>query len=174
MFGPLVEVEMSKKCPPLWREAHLQVNMHKRHHSRTIFGSWDVEKVHAVVARSPFRSQKCKKLRGTEHFWTFRCRFASQSQGIVYLVKSEENLRGLCSSFNYNHHYTTLHYTTTTATTTTTLRYYITLLHYTTLITLHYNTLHSTTLRSTPLHYTTLRPISPHYTKYNYNHTTLH
>ena len=113
----------------------LQVNMHKRHHFRTIFGSWDVEKVHAVVARSPFRSQKCKKLRGTEHFWTFRCRFASQSQGIVYLVKIEENLRGLCSSFNYNHHYTTLHYTTTTATTTTTttLRYYITLLHYTTL-----------------------------------------
>ena len=24
-FGPLVEVEMSKKCTPLWREAHFQV-----------------------------------------------------------------------------------------------------------------------------------------------------
>jgi len=23
MFGPLLEVEMSKKCTPLWREAHL-------------------------------------------------------------------------------------------------------------------------------------------------------
>ena len=59
MVGPLLEVEMSKKCTPLWREAHFQVKMYKTHHSRTTFGSWDVEKVHAVVARSTFRSQKC-------------------------------------------------------------------------------------------------------------------
>ena len=26
-FGPLLEVEMSKKCTPLWREAHVVVNM---------------------------------------------------------------------------------------------------------------------------------------------------
>ena len=57
--GPLLEVEMSKKCTPLWREAHFQVKMYKAHHSRTTFGSWDVEKVHAVVARSTFPSQKC-------------------------------------------------------------------------------------------------------------------
>ena len=31
------------------------------------------EKLHAVVARSTFPSQKCKQLRGTEHFVTFRC-----------------------------------------------------------------------------------------------------
>ena len=24
MFGPLLEVEMSKQCAPLWREAHLK------------------------------------------------------------------------------------------------------------------------------------------------------
>ena len=57
--GRLLEVEMSKKCTPLWREAHFQVKMYKTHHSRTTFGSWDVEKVHAVVARSTFPSQKC-------------------------------------------------------------------------------------------------------------------
>ena len=28
-FGPLLEVEMSKKCTPLWREAHFQVKMYK-------------------------------------------------------------------------------------------------------------------------------------------------
>ena len=56
--GPLLEVEMSKKCTPLWREAHFEVKMYKTHHVRTTFGSWDVEKVHAVVARSTFRSQK--------------------------------------------------------------------------------------------------------------------
>ena len=27
--GPLLEVEMSKKCTPLWREAHLEVKMLK-------------------------------------------------------------------------------------------------------------------------------------------------
>ena len=37
--GPLLEVEMSKKCTPLWREAHFQVKMYKTHHSRTTFGS---------------------------------------------------------------------------------------------------------------------------------------
>ena len=44
-FGPLLEVEMSKKCTPLWREAHFEVKMYKAHHVRTTFGSWDVEKV---------------------------------------------------------------------------------------------------------------------------------
>ena len=57
--GPLLEVAMSNKCTPLWREAHFQVNMYKTPQLRTAFGSWDVEKVHAVVARSTFPSQKC-------------------------------------------------------------------------------------------------------------------
>ena len=38
-FGPLLEVEMSKKCTPLWREARFQVKMYKTHHGRTTFGS---------------------------------------------------------------------------------------------------------------------------------------
>ena len=53
-LGAILEVEMSKKCTPLWRKAHLEVKMYKAHHARTTFGSWDVEKVHAVVARSTF------------------------------------------------------------------------------------------------------------------------
>ena len=63
ILGPLLEVEMSKKCTPLWREAHFQVKMYKTQQVRTTFGSWDVEKVHAVVARSTFRSEnwKCTK-----------------------------------------------------------------------------------------------------------------
>ena len=68
-FGPLLEVEMSKKCTPLWREAHFQVKMYKTHHARTTFGSCDVEKVHAAVARSTFPSQKCQKLRVLSLFW---------------------------------------------------------------------------------------------------------
>ena len=57
-IGPLLEVEMSKKCTPLWREAHLEVNSVKNWRSQTTFGSWDVQKVHAVVVRSTFPNQK--------------------------------------------------------------------------------------------------------------------
>ena len=35
--GPLLEVEMSKKCTPLWREAHFEIKMHKAHQVRTTF-----------------------------------------------------------------------------------------------------------------------------------------
>ena len=95
MFGPLLEVEMSKKCTPLWREAHFEVKMCKAHHGRTTFGSSDVEKVHAVVARSTFPSQNAQNTPCSDHFWRFRCRFAWQAHGIVHLVKSEQNVRVL-------------------------------------------------------------------------------
>ena len=73
-FGPLLEVAMSKKCTPLWREAHFQVKMYKAHQCRTTFGSWDVEKVHAVVARSTFPSQNAQNTPRSDHFWKLRCR----------------------------------------------------------------------------------------------------
>ena len=50
-----------KNCTPLWREAHFEVKSVKNWRSRTTFGSWDVKKVHAVVARSTFPSPKCTK-----------------------------------------------------------------------------------------------------------------
>ena len=56
-----LEVVMSKECTPLWREAHVQVNMYKAQQVRTTLGSLDVEKVHAVVARSTFPGQDVKK-----------------------------------------------------------------------------------------------------------------
>ena len=40
----LLEVEMSKKCTPLWREAHFEVKMYKTLHVRATFGGSDVEK----------------------------------------------------------------------------------------------------------------------------------
>ena len=95
LVGPLSEVAMSKKCTPLWREADFEVKMHKTHHVRTTFGSCDVEKMHAVVARSTFRSQNVQNTPCTDHFWRFRCRFAWQAQGIVHLVKSDQNVRVL-------------------------------------------------------------------------------
>jgi len=76
-FAPLLEVQMSKKCTPLWREAHLEVKMLKTQGVRTTFAGSDVEKVHAVVVRSTFRSQNVQNAKGSDHFWRVRCRFAS-------------------------------------------------------------------------------------------------
>ena len=73
---------MSKKCTPLWREAHFQVKMYKAQRSRTTFGSCDVEKVHAVVARSTFPSQ-------TDHFWQLRCRKSARRCGAKHISKSK-------------------------------------------------------------------------------------
>ena len=70
-----------KNCTPLWREAHFQVKMYKTHHSRTTFGSWDVKKVHAVVARSTFPSQNVQNTSGPDHFWKLRCRKSARRCG---------------------------------------------------------------------------------------------
>ena len=76
-----------KNCTPLWREAHFQVKMYKTHHARTTFGSWDVEKVHAVVARSTFRSQHVKNTRDSDHFWKLRCRTSARRCGAKHISK---------------------------------------------------------------------------------------
>ena len=89
MVGPLLEVSMSKKCRPLWREAHVQVKMHKTHHCRTTFGSSDVEKAHAVVARSTFPSQNVQNTRGSDHFWKLRCRKSVRRCGAKHISKSK-------------------------------------------------------------------------------------
>ena len=40
--GALLELEMSKKCTPSWREAHFEVNMYKTPHVRATFAGSDV------------------------------------------------------------------------------------------------------------------------------------
>ena len=47
------------------------------------------------VVRSTFRSQNVKNTTCSDHFLTFRCRSAWQAQGIVHLLKSEQNVRVL-------------------------------------------------------------------------------
>jgi hypothetical protein len=42
MSGAVLEVEMSKKSTPLWREAHVEVTMLKAPHARTTFEGSDV------------------------------------------------------------------------------------------------------------------------------------
>ena len=80
---------MSKKCTPLWREAHFEVKMYKAHQCRTTFGSSDVEKVHAVVARSTFPSQNVQNTPWSDHFSKLRCRKSARRCGAKHISKSK-------------------------------------------------------------------------------------
>ena len=152
---------MSKKCALLWREAHVEVKMYKTPQLRTTFGSWDVEKMYTVVARSTFRSQNVKNTTCPRHFWTFRFRFAWQAKGLVHLVKREEKVKVLGHFLLQPPlHHTTLQYTTLQLITTTP-SLHSTTLHYTTL---HYTQLHSITLNYIQLHSITLNDVQLHYT----------
>ena len=147
--GPLLAVEMSKKCTPLWREAHFEVKMYKTHHSRTTFGSWDVAKVHSVVARSTFPSRNVQNTTCSRHFWRFGCGKSARCCGAKHISKSK------CTK----HHMFAPLLEVQMSLRFTTLLY----------IALHYTPLHYITLHCTTFHYTSL-----HY-NYNYDYaTTLH
>ena len=179
-FGPLLAVEMSKKCTPLWREAHFEVKMYKTHHARTTFGSWDVEKVHAVVARSTFRSQNVQNTTCSRHFWRFGCWKSACRCGAKHISKwkcakhrmfaplLEVRMLKKCTPLWREAHFEVKMYKTLGVRTTfggsdvaSPLRF--TTLHYVTLhhtplyyTTLHYTTLHNTTTTTTQLDYTPL------------------
>ena len=174
-----------KNCTPLWREAHFQVKTHKTHHVRTTFGSWDVEKVHAVVARSTFPSQNAQNTPGADHFWHLRCRKSARRCGAKHISKSKCTKHTTFGPWREAHFQVKMYKTLGVRTTfgcsdVVSLR----------LTTLHYTTLHSTTLHDTKLHYITLHHYStttttttqlhsttPHYTPLRsttLTHTTLH
>ena len=144
--GPLLAVEMSKKCnkcTPLWREANFEVNMLKTPGVRTTFGA----KREGFVA---FSTTTTNTPHYTPiHYATLKLQLQLH---LHYILLHYTPLHYI--ALNYTQlHYTTLHYIT---------------LHYTTFhyTSLHYTTLHSTTLQlqlhnytplhSTPLNYTPL------------------
>ena len=75
-----------------WKSAQrcdFKVKMYKTHHGRTTFGSWDVAKVHAVVARSTFRSQNVQNTPFSDHFWKLRCWKSARRCGAKHISKSK-------------------------------------------------------------------------------------
>ena len=172
-----------KKCTPLWREAHLEVKMLKTPGVRTTFGSCDVEKVHAVVARSTFRSQNVQNTSVSDDFWKLRCRKSARRCGAKHISKSkctkhtmygpllEVQMSKKCTLLWCEAHFevkmlkTPGVWTTFGGSDVALLRF--TTLHYTTH---HYTTLHSTTLQLQLHNYTPLHSTTLHYTI----HTTLH
>ena len=87
-FGPLLEVEVSKKCTPLWRED-----------ARSTFPSQNVQSTPApdhfwklrcgqsarcCVAKHIFKP-KCT----SDHFWKVRCRKSARRCGAKHISKSK-------------------------------------------------------------------------------------
>ena len=179
-FGPLLEVPMSKKCTPLWREAHFQVKMCKTPQCRTTFGSSDVEKVHAVVARSTFPSQNVQNTPVSDHFWRFGCRKSVRRCGVKHISKSkcakhtivgpllEVAMSKKCTPLWRKAHFQVKMYKTPQVRTTFGGSD-VASLQYTTLqdITLHHTPVHYITLHYTPVHSTTLNYTTPHYITLN-------
>ena len=88
-LGPILEVPMFKNGTRLWPEAHFQVKMHKTPQSRTHFGSSDVQKWHAAVARSAFSSQNAQNTTISDPFWKFRCSKMARRCGPKHICKSK-------------------------------------------------------------------------------------
>ena len=78
-----------QNCTPLWREAHFQVKMYKAHQHRTTFGSCDVEKVLAVVARSTFPSKHVQSTPRSDQFWKLKCSKSARCCGAKHISKSK-------------------------------------------------------------------------------------
>ena len=173
ILGPLFEVAMSKKCTPLWREAHFEVKMYKTHHVRTTFGGSDVD----------FR--KSARRCGAKHISKSNCTKHTMFGPLlaVQMLLRLTRLHYITLHFAALHyitlHYITLHFTTLQVTTTAT-QLQSTTLHHSPLYTLNYTTLHYTPLHSTtlqlqlqlhnytPLHYTALHSTTLHYTTLHY------
>ena len=107
MPGPLLEVDMSKKCTPLWREAHFEVKMLKAPYARTTFGGSDVASLRFTTLHYT-----------TLHPTTLHC----------------TTLHYITQHYNYTTtqlHSTTLHYTPLHSTTLHYTPLHSTTLHYT-------------------------------------------
>ena len=135
-FGPLLAVEMLKKCTPLCCEAHFEVKMLKTPGVRTTFGGSDVALLHYI----------------TLHYTTLHCTRGHYTHHITLHYTPLHYI---------TLYYTIFHYTSLPYTTLHSITLQLQLHNYTT--TLHYTKLHYTTLHYTTLHY--IRYITLHYTE---------
>ena len=149
IVGPLLEVEMSKKC-----------SCGAKHISKSKVQKTEGYGVRSTFGRSDVVSRGRRKGLCTLSKVSKTCGFCS----IFNYNHHYTTLHSNTLHYKYNYTFTTFHYTTL----------HCAPLHYTQLhsITLHYTTLHHITLHSTPLRYLPLHYTTFHYTSLHY--TTLH
>ena len=141
-LGPLLEVEMSKKCTPLWREAHFEVKMYKTLHVRATFGGSDVASPLRFTTLHYVTLHHTPLYYTTLHYTTLHNTTTTTTQ-LDYTPLHSTTLN-----------FTTLHYTTLRSTTLHYIKLHYTPLHYITLhyAPQHYNYNYTTTFHYTPLH----------------------
>ena len=130
MLGARLEVQMSKKCTPLWCEAHFEVKVWKADHVPTTVGRSTArhDTTRDKTTRQQQQQQQQQEQEGQQGHQQ-----QQQQQQLQLLLQPQLQL-----------HCATLHLRNTTQDHTA--------LHYTTL---HCTTLHYTTIRHTTLHNTT-------------------
>ena len=176
--GPLLEVKTSKKCTPLWHEAHFEVKMLKAQGVWTTFGGSDIASLR--FTRLDYITLHFTPLHYiTLHSTTLQLQL--HLHNCTYTTLHYTTLHPTTLNYTTLHyitlHSTTLQYTTLHYTTLPSTRLHYNTLHYTPLhynytTTLHYTPLHSTTLHYTPLHSTTIHYTPLHSTTLHY--TPLH
>ena len=139
MLGARLEVQMSKKCTPLWCEAHFEVKVWKADHVPT----------HCWTFQPHDTTRHDTRQDDTTTATTTTTRTIRSTRVISNNSNNNNNSYSYCP----------------TTTTTTTLRYTTPTQHYTRphCTALHYTTLHSIALT---LHYTTIRHTTLHNTNY--------
>ena len=110
MFAPLSEVQISKKCTPLWREAHFEVKMYKTLGVRTTFGGSDVASLRFGSLHYTIHS--------TTHYTTLHYTIHSTHYSTLHYSTLHNTITTTTELHNYTplhsttHCYTKLHYTT--------------------------------------------------------------
>ena len=100
ILRPPLEVEMWKKCAPLWREAHFQVKMYKTPQSRTTLGSWDVEKCTPLWRAAHFPGENVKNTTCPNPFWKSDVVLRGRRKGFCTLPKMSKTWGFCCISKN--------------------------------------------------------------------------
>ena len=138
ILGFVLEVEMSKKCTPLWREAHVKVKSVKNCLVRSTFGRSNI--------LFPGRRRGFCTLPKVKKRWRFWSRF-NYNRHFTTLHRTTLHYTSLrYTNYNYDYNYTTLHKVK--------LRCNYNCNYNNEYTTLQYSTLHSITLHSMTLHYT--------------------
>ena len=179
-IGPLLQVDMSKKCRPLWREAHVEAKSEKK--TEGYRALLDVQMSFFVAGAGDCAPcQKWAKRGGFCSSFNYNHHYTRLHSTPLHYIRLQLQLQ-----LQLQRHYITLHYSTlitlhyavhyaalnyptlhstplnrTTTTTTATTSLHCTILHLTNYIALRYTTLRYTTLHYTPLHCTTLHSITP-------------
>ena len=88
--GPLLEVEMSKKCTPLWREQKFRSQNVQNTPAPDHFWKLRCRKSARRCGAKHISKSKCtKNTRDSDHFWKLRCRKSARRCGAKHISKSK-------------------------------------------------------------------------------------